>query len=118
MSTPRAVVAIAASAGGIPALQRVLSDLRPDLQACVLVLQHRIARPRDPLPGILGRSCQLPVKSAEDGERLQEGMVYIAPADRHVHIEGDRLVLRDGSRIRYVLSSADPMFESLATSVG
>lgn len=37
MTTPRAVVAIAASAGGIPALQRVLADL-PDDHATAVVL--------------------------------------------------------------------------------
>ena len=113
------VVAIAASAGGIPALQTVLRSLPSGLQAAVIVVQHRTARSPERLTAILQRCSELPVKPAKSGDVLEPGTVYVAPPDQHVRIKQDHsLELSDGRRIAHVLSSADPLFESLGQASG
>ena len=77
-----------------------------------------LARPKDLLPKILDRCCWLPVKAAEDGEALREGVVYIGPADHHLSVLDYRLEFSDGRRIKHLLSSADPLFESVADAFG
>jgi two-component system chemotaxis response regulator CheB len=46
---------------------------------------------------------------------MEPGTVYVAPADLHLVIESDgALGFSNGRRIRYLLSSANPLFESAA----
>ena len=116
---PFPVVAIAASAGGLPALQTVLRAFPDGLPAAIVIVQHRSPVHGDRLTPILQRSSRLPIKIAQEGETLRAGTVYLAPADRHVVISAERsLGFRNGKRISFVLSAADPLFESLARNVG
>ncbi len=119
-TSPRyGLVAIAASAGGITALQTLLSTLPRDLPVPVAVVLHRSRREVDLLPMVLGRSSTLPVRPAEPGKPVQPGTVYVAPADAHLLVGSDRrFELMDGGRIRHVRSSADPLFSSAAHVLG
>ena len=77
------VVALAASAGGLTALSRILSALPEGFPAALVVVQHLDPRHRSLMAEILSRRTNLRVKQAEDGEHLLPGTVYIAPPDRH-----------------------------------
>ena len=113
------LVAIAASAGGITALQALLSTLPRDLPVPMAVVLHRSRRDVDLLPMVLGRSSTLPVRLAEPGKPVQPGTVYVAPADAHLLVGSDRrFELMDGGRIRHVRSSANPLFTSAAYVLG
>lgn len=114
--TPRwGLVAVAASAGGLAALTALLGALPADFPVPIVIVQHRGIGAPETLPRILARATGLRVKLAEEGEQLRAGTVYVAPADRHLvtHADGS-LHLEDGRRIRFVLSSANPLFESAA----
>ena len=55
------------------------------------------------------------MKTAEEGEAMQPGIVYVARPDYHLVFVGDRRFgYRDGRRVRGVLSSANPLFDSAA----
>lgn len=110
------LIAMAASAGGLPALLRILAALPATLDVPIVIVLHRTASSPQILPTILRRRSALPVKLAEQGELLEANHVYVAPADSHLVVLPDRtLHLRDGRRIKHVLSSANPLFESAAT---
>ena len=116
--TPYGLVAIAASAGGVTALQRLLSALPPGFPVPIAVVQHRLQRDEDLLPLVLARSSVLPVREVEPGP-MRPGTVYVAPADAHLIIAPDRrFELRDGGRIRHVFSSANPLFTTAAEVLG
>lgn len=106
---------IAASAGGIPALQDFLSKLPRDFPIPIAVVLHR-AQTRAPIIAtVLSRKSHIPVKIAEEGEALRAGMVYLAPARAHLVLRPNRTFhLMDGRKIKYVHSSANPLFESAA----
>lgn len=113
------IVALAASAGGLNALTRVLGELPGDLPAAVLVLQH--VQPHRPslLAEILGRHTALAVKEAAEGECIAPGHVYVASADHHLVVNPDQtLSLTGTARVQFVRPSADVLFESLAASCG
>jgi two-component system, chemotaxis family, protein-glutamate methylesterase/glutaminase len=113
------LVVIAASAGGVQALQHVLARLPADFPAPICVVQHRTLRVPDLLPRVLGRSTRLKVKRSQAGERMEAGTVYLAPVDAHLVVNSDlTLALRDGTRIRHVLSSANPLFTTAAKATG
>lgn len=113
------VVVLAASAGGIEALQEVLREL-PDSFGCpILIVQHRSPTRRSYLRDILARSSPLRIKDVANGDRLRPGTVYLTPADMHAHLTSDRgIELSDGRRIAHVRSSANPLLTSAAHTVG
>jgi two-component system, chemotaxis family, protein-glutamate methylesterase/glutaminase len=118
-SQPIQLVTIAASAGGIQAMRRVLAALPSDFPAPVVLVQHRSFHTPDLLPRVLGRWSHMPVSPARAGERLSPGVVYVAPADKHLVIRADRTFgVTNGRKIHHVRSSADPLFESAAQVSG
>lgn len=83
------------------------------------MVQHRTQHLPDLLPKVLGRRSTLPVKRAEPGEPILPGRVYLAPIEKHLVVQPDRtFAFRDGRRIRYVLSSANPLFTTAAEALG
>jgi two-component system chemotaxis response regulator CheB len=114
---PVAVVALAASAGGLAALTKVLSELPADFPTPVVVVQHLDPRHRSLIASILGRHCPLWVKEARHGDRLAPGTVYIAPPDHHLLVNADgTLALTRSEPVHYVRPSADLLFESAAAA--
>ena len=117
MATAFEVIALAASAGGLKAITRVLSALPQDLPAAVLVVQHLDPRHRSLMADILSRSTTLRVNEAARGERVQPGTAYIAPPNRHLLVDSEgTLELSQSELVHFVRPSADLLFESVAAS--
>jgi len=111
------VVAIAASAGGLNAVGRILAELPSDFPASLVVVQHLDPRHRSLMADILARRTQLEVKEGEDGEQLRSGVVVIAPPNRHLLINADGTIsLTQTELVHFVRPSADLLFESVAAS--
>ncbi len=111
------VVAIAASAGGLNAINMVLSQLPSEFPAAIVVVQHLDPRHRSLMAEILARNTTLRVKQAEEGEMMQTGTVYIAPPDQHLLVNSDgTLTLSQSELVHFVRPSADLLFESVAAS--
>ncbi|ATL29216.1 chemotaxis protein CheB [Streptomyces formicae] len=116
---PYAIVAVASSAGGIQALIALLAELGPDLPVPVLVVQHLDPRHRTVIADVLARRAELPVKLAQDGEYARNGVIHIAPPDRHLLVNSDGLLtLSDTELVHFVRPSADLLFESVAGAYG
>jgi two-component system chemotaxis response regulator CheB len=114
-----AVVAVAASAGGITALGVLLGALPVGFPVPVLVVQHLDPRHETVIAHVLGRSTQLPVKLAEAGELARPGIIYVAPPDRHLLVgAAGLLALSDSEQVHFVRPSADLLFESAAGAYG
>ena len=112
---PYRLVAMAGSAGGLRALQRILSALPEDFALPIAIVQHRSGKNPNLMARVLSRHTALTVKNAEEGEPMLPGVVYLAPPQWHLSVgAGHRFALADGRRIRHVLSSANPLFESAA----
>jgi two-component system chemotaxis response regulator CheB len=111
------IVAVAASAGGLNAVGRVLESLPRDFAASVVIVQHLDPRHRSLMADILSRRTSLSVKEASNGEFLQVGAVYIAPPNYHLLVNSDRsLSLTSTELVHFVRPSADLLFESVAAS--
>ncbi|MFJ9181247.1 chemotaxis protein CheB [Streptomyces sp. NPDC102360] len=114
-----AVVAVAASAGGIHALMTVLGGLGGDFPLPVLIVQHLDPRHRTVIADILGRRSELTVKLAEQEEVARSGTIYIAPPDRHLLVGPDgTLALTQSELVHFLRPSADLLFESVAGTYG
>lgn len=111
------MVAIASSAGGLLALSELFAGLPENFPAALVVVQHLDPRHRSLMADILSRKTILKVKQADAGDRLQPGIVYIAPPDRHLLVDPDgTLSLSQSELVHFVRPSADLLFESAAAS--
>lgn len=72
---PTAVVAVAASAGGVEALSRFAAGLPANFTGAVLVVLHIPAAGPSVLPAILSRAGRLPARHPADGELLTGGVI-------------------------------------------
>jgi len=114
-----AVVAVAASAGGILALSEVLGALPAAFPVPVLVVQHLAPHHDSIIAEVLDHRTDLRVKLAQDGERIVPGIVYVAPPDHHLLVAADgRVHLDVGERVHFVRPAADRLFESVAKVYG
>jgi two-component system chemotaxis response regulator CheB len=115
--TAGSLITIGTSAGGLHALTVVLSGLRPPFDVPVVVVQHRSPSSHD-LANVLQDSTPLVVEEAEDKVILEDGHVYIAPADYHVLVGPGELSLTIDEPVRFSRPSIDVCFESAAESYG
>jgi two-component system, chemotaxis family, protein-glutamate methylesterase/glutaminase len=95
---PPAVVAVAASAGGVEALSGLVASLPSDFAAAALVVLHIPSAGTSVLPGILSRAGKLPARHPLDGEPLRAGVIFAAPPDRHLLVEDTQVRLLYGPR--------------------
>ena len=109
------LIVVAASAGGVMALQAIVAGLPGGLPAAVVILQHRTPQHPSMLWHILARQTRLPVADAVAGETLRPGTIYVARPDLHLMIGAQRQFADvNGTRIRGVRASANPLMETAA----
>jgi two-component system chemotaxis response regulator CheB len=112
-----AIVAIAASAGGLKALTEVLADLPAEFPWGIAIVQHVHRASISHLADILGRRTALAVSQAQDGGTVAAGHVYIAPPDRHMLVNSEgRVTLTSTALVHFVRPSADLLFVSVAAA--
>jgi two-component system, chemotaxis family, protein-glutamate methylesterase/glutaminase len=113
------IVAMAASAGGVTAMTRVLRPLPASLPVPIVAVEHLDPRHETVIAEVLRRRTALGVKLAEDGERAHPGTVYVAPPNRHLLVQDDgSLALSTGEMVHFLRPCADLLFESVAGAFG
>lgn len=113
------IVVIGGSQGALDVLRTLLGALPRDFPAAILIVIH--SGPSSPgyLAAILGRYSALPVAYACEGEKIEHGRVYVAPADKHLEIIAPGLVhLDNGPKVRYSRPAADRLFTTAAEVFG
>jgi two-component system chemotaxis response regulator CheB len=116
------VVAVGASTGGPPAVQRLLEGLAAEPTPCVLVSQHMPSQFTRAFAERLDRIGPFTVTEACDGDVVQPGHVYIAPGGRHMVVaeRGTRLELHTPppTPLDKYAPSVDRLFTSVAQALG
>jgi two-component system chemotaxis response regulator CheB len=111
------LVVIGASWGGLDALRTILHDLPADLDAAVVVAQHRSPESHPTaLRDLLGAATRLEVREAGDKDPIVPCTVYVAAPDYHLLVEGDSLSLSTDEPVGFARPSVDVLFESAAES--
>lgn len=114
----RDTIVIGASAGGVQALSKLVRDLPSDLPAAVFIVLHIPVDATSLLPDILAHHSSLPVAHAVDGEPIVRGRIYVAPPDRHLLVEGQKVKLVHGPKENLHRPSIDALFRSAARWMG
>ncbi len=114
----RDILAIGTSAGGVEALTFLAKKFDPQLPASVLVTIHLSSRICSAFDEVLSRAGPLPAQFVHDGDVLKQGRIYIAPPNRHLIVDGTRLLLGEGARENHARPAIDPMLRSAAVCCG
>lgn len=110
---------MAASAGGVFALRHVLDRLTPSFAAPIAVVQHLSPSYPSIMAEVLGFKARMPVRFAQEGDRLHAGIVHVAPRNVHLTVSADRRFrLADGEKLNSVRPAADILFESSSRVLG
>jgi two-component system chemotaxis response regulator CheB len=114
------IVAIGISTGGPDALRIVFSQLDPDLQVPIVVVQHMPPGFTNEFAKSLDRICPLEVKEAEEGDLIKPGRILIAQGNKHLEVERKPLAaivhLSDAPLVSGHRPSVDVLFASVAKS--
>lgn len=111
-------IAIAASTGGPPALQTLLSGLPAQMPLPIFVVQHMAGGFLEGFTEWLDQNISLEVRLAEDGERPGPGRVYVAPEEKHLGLKAGKIVLSDELAIHGFRPSATHLFDSVGRTYG
>ena len=116
--TPVRLIVVGTSLGGFKALEELLTPLPSDFCVPIVVVQHRHRTSTVALARFLQRQIGMPVYDAEDGQPLDAGGVYLAPADYHTLVEEERIRLSLEGPVNYSRPSIDLLFETAADEFG
>ena len=115
------LIAIGASTGGPAALVEILKGLPGDFAIPILIVLHISEIFSFAFAEWLNTLSPIPVRYARDGEGVPEpgkAQVILAPAGRHLVVEGGKLRLRDTPERHSCRPSIDVLFDSLAAQRG
>lgn len=108
-------IVIGVSSGGLKALKLIFSSLPSDFAIPIIVVQHVGPRSENSWIKLLTDNCNIPVKEADEKEKVRNGIIYIAPSNYHLLIEKDKTFsLTIDERVNFARPSIDVLFESAA----
>jgi two-component system chemotaxis response regulator CheB len=107
------IIVIGASTGGPKVLFEIFSKL-PPVNAAVLIVQHIIPRYDANFAACLNSMANMKVVLAGDGNVLEKGTVFVAPAGVHLSLEQNTYItLLQGKKVNYCCPSIDVAMKSL-----
>lgn len=114
-------VVIGSSTGGTQALEQVLTALPGDSPG-IAIVQHMPEKFTAMYAQRLDGICEMNIREAKDGDRLERGVVLIAPGGRHMQLRkaGGQYfaVVADGPPVNRHKPSVDVLFRSAAECAG
>ena len=116
---PVEAVVIGASAGGVDALLKLLSDLPEHFRLPVITVLHLPAGRDSHLPDIFRHRSSLAVHEAVDKQKISPGTLYFAGSGYHLSVEKDKTFsLSCEAPVHHSRPSIDLLMESAADSYG
>jgi two-component system chemotaxis response regulator CheB len=115
------ILAIGASTGGTVALRKIITQLPPDIPDTVVV-QHMPSGFTKLFADKLNEHSSVTVKEAQNGDKVMQGTVFIAPGSFQCQVKREggqyRIFLSEGNKVNGHAPSVDVLFYSLAKSAG
>lgn len=115
MYAPRQLILMGASTGGTEALKHVLTKLSGDLPG-ICIVQHIPAYFSRAFAQRLNQVCELEVREACHNDRVEPGLVLIAPGGQHMvlkwHSSHYTVELNNGPMIHHQRPAVDILFDS------
>lgn len=117
MSTPKFVIVVGASAGGMNALSEFVGQLKTGMDAAVFIVMHLsrtsisdfLYHKLNPLTGL---QCEI----ATEGAAIQKNHIYIALPNLHLLVKKNKIILGRGPEENRWRPSIDVLFRSAAAA--
>lgn len=93
------VVCVGGSAGGLDAYIRLLKNLPADMGVAIVIVNHITIMPTQ-LHTVLPRFTTMPVNLITESLRIEPNRVFIIPANRDLHVDGELFHLKPISKPR------------------
>jgi two-component system, chemotaxis family, protein-glutamate methylesterase/glutaminase len=114
---PKFFVVIGTSAGGIRALEEIMMQLTPEMDAAFFVVLHLSRKGvGDVLFQRLQHRCNINCKIATNDEPIKKGTVYLAPPDNHLILDKGKVLLGKGAPENRWRPSINNLFRSAAAN--
>jgi len=111
---PCPVVGIGASAGGLGAFTRLLSQLPEQTGMAYVIVQHLDPAHQSLLPDLLARATKMPVREVTNGMTVEPDHVYVSPPAADLTLQENTFVLQPLTQTRGQRLTIDRFFTSLA----
>lgn len=110
-----------ASTGGTEAIIKIIKELPGDFPP-ILIAQHMPFGFTKMYADRLNKICKMEVREALDGDRIKQGIVLIAPGDKHMILKKDDkgyyVSCKKGDKTKGYCPSIDLLFNSAAEIAG
>jgi two-component system, chemotaxis family, protein-glutamate methylesterase/glutaminase len=113
------IIVIGTSAGGLEALDSLVTQLPTDLPSAIFIVQHMAPENTGvALLHRLGKHKSFHCSLATDRQEFRAGGIYIGPADHHLLVKKDHVLVTKGARENRYRPGIDPLFRSAAATHG
>lgn len=114
------ILCIGSSTGGPDALLKVFSEVQNIPRFPILLVQHMPPVFTTKLAASLDKKTAMTVKEAKHGEKLENGVCYVAPGDFHMEIQRKGsdyyIATNKNEKVCHVRPSVDVMLDSVTES--
>jgi two-component system, chemotaxis family, protein-glutamate methylesterase/glutaminase len=119
-ASPKRIIVVGTSAGGLDALVKLVSQFQVNIPAAVLIVYHISADATgNVLLDSMKANSKLICSRAKDGEAINSGHLYIAPSDHHLMItKTHKITVTKGAHENRSRPAIDPLFRSAAVAFG
>jgi two-component system, chemotaxis family, protein-glutamate methylesterase/glutaminase len=116
-NSPKFIIVIGASAGGINASRELITQLNGNLDAAIFVILHLSGKAiSDILVQRLQSYTNFHCKIARNGEPIRKGTLYVAPSDFHMLVKTGQVLVGQGPAENRWRPSIDVLFRSAAAA--
>jgi two-component system chemotaxis response regulator CheB len=110
------IIVIGTSTGGPRTLKALLKQIPKDFPSPILIVQHMDAYFMKQFALSLDELCNLPVKIAENSEKIKPGVIYLSPGAKHMKIQAmngePRIKIFEDKPVNFCIPSVDVLFFS------
>ncbi len=112
------VVGIGSSAGGLEALQVMLSKLSDNLNCSYIIAQHLSPTHKSMMVELLSRITNIPVIEVQNGMVIKAKTIYMTPENSDIFVSNGRIYLKSIEQTYGPKPSVNYFFNSLAQTYG
>lgn len=116
--SPKYVVGIGASAGGLESLEQLFQNMPTSSGMAFIVIQHLSPDFKSMMSELLARDTSMRIVVVEDGVRIDENVIYLMPPKKEMILADGCLHLSDRDYSRGLTLPIDHFLESLAREMG
>src|SRR5215213_700211 len=96
--TTRDIIVVGGSAGSVTTFTSLVRALPKNLPVSIFFVTHMKPDSTSTLPLILRRSSAFEAVYPREGEQIQCGYIYVAPANKHMVVEENTISLTNGAQ--------------------